>query len=181
MAWYWLVPVLSSIVYLLSMIAVNANRTGDVPRAAPWLRYYALIEVCTVPMFLLGWDWGRWLVSSNISFAFLWLAVDDRLLPQLVPWHVWYTRLQGATALQLAPRRIDRLERAVALSRAQVAQIEALVEQLVYFIRKQRWFAIAAMTIFALTFRIPESGIVTLGGGWIVPVVKMALHWRSAR
>ena len=72
MAWYWLVPVLSSAT-LCAYVAVGIWDDGQSSRrylTARALVLYGVIGAGTIPLFVFGWDWGRWIVAINLGFLF---------------------------------------------------------------------------------------------------------------
>jgi hypothetical protein len=132
MAWFWLVPIAGLMLYSLALVAINLNpQTSSEARYDSfyrWVLCYLTLLGCSVPIFLIARDWGRWLDSVNLSFLILWLSIPP---PTLNPF-----RLANHT---LASR------------------LRALSRTYAEFIQRHTPAAIATMLFFAITFRFPES------------------------
>lgn len=78
MFWYWLVPIMAGALYCLSLASLRIGRKADDSEGElyQWLLCYLALLISTLPMFFLGWDWGRWLASTNISFVILYFAIN---------------------------------------------------------------------------------------------------------
>jgi hypothetical protein len=137
LAWFWLVPLLGLMFYSLTI--VDLNLTGEhherIQSLKGWGMIYGFLFVCLLPAFLLGWDWGRWIASLNLSFLILWLSVPESELPG----HV------RALAPALNPGACSR-----DLGTAIIAEYDSLVHT------KTPW-VVAFLILFAITFRLPEA------------------------
>jgi hypothetical protein len=60
----WLVPLVISIAGVLCYSSVKS--AGDDRSTARGFVTYLLILIGTVPLYVLGWDWGRWLSGANL-------------------------------------------------------------------------------------------------------------------
>ena len=132
MAWFWIVPIAGLMLYSLALVAINLN-----PQAGPetrhdsfyhWVLCYLTLLACSLPIFLIARDWGRWIDSVNLSFLILWLSIPP---PTLNP-------------LSSANRTI-------------AAHIRSASRAYAEFIQRHQPAAIATMLLFAFTFRFPES------------------------
>jgi hypothetical protein len=101
-------------------------------------------------MFLLGWDWGRWILAINFSFVTLWLAIEPQYLGRTVNALLEFFTAQ--ISLQMPAESTKEAAGAFA-----------------GFWLQHRRTLIALMLFFSFTFRVPEC---CLGGSW--PAVDMA-------
>jgi hypothetical protein len=74
-AWYWVLTAAASALYL-AIVALASTRTAELrPVRVRWiLSLYALCLLGSLPLFLLGWDWGRWIAAVNFSVVILTCA-----------------------------------------------------------------------------------------------------------
>jgi hypothetical protein len=73
LVWYWVLGLGASATICLYVAAAPADqRRASLARAAV---LYGALVAGTVPLYLLAWDWGRWIVAANVAFFFLY----DRL------------------------------------------------------------------------------------------------------
>jgi len=134
LAWFWLVPILGLMLYCLTTVALDldANVGERIRNLQCWSQMYAFLFLCVSPAFLIGWDWGRWIANLNLCFLVLWLAISEDYLPQVAPfpkgWRIFSPDL-GAAILAACDS----------------------------FLQRKRAWVIAALVIFAITFRFPES------------------------
>jgi hypothetical protein len=72
--WYWVLGLVASAAICLYVAAAPDpdGRRASLARAAV---LYGTIVAGTAPLYLLAWDWGRWIVAANVAFFFLY----DRL------------------------------------------------------------------------------------------------------
>lgn len=72
--WYWVVGLGASAAICLYVAAAPDpdGRRASLARAAV---LYGTLVAGTAPLYLLAWDWGRWIVAANVAFFFLY----DRL------------------------------------------------------------------------------------------------------
>jgi len=124
---------------LYSLTIVDVNLTGEscerIQSLKRWCWIYVALFVCLLPAFFLGWDWGRWIASLNLSFLVLWLAIPESELPGRVP------ALAPATNPDTSSRD---------LGTAMITAYDSLVH------RKAR-LVVAFLVLFAITFRLPEA------------------------
>jgi len=90
---YWIAAAMASVLYSLTLVSIDIGEHADAKEGelCRWLLCYVTLLACTLPMFVLGWDWGRWLVSTTISFAILYFAIDRMVFPinRLKQYGVW--------------------------------------------------------------------------------------------
>jgi hypothetical protein len=149
MAWFWLVPIICLMLYCLAVVALDDK--GNSPQSAGefkrWAVTYVVLFMGTVPVFILGWDWGRWVASINLSFLILWLSI----LPTDAP--DWFIRFLREKVVKRHPS---------------ASEAGALAERCLAVVRRRpRWTA-AVLLLFALTFRLPEGPIDALDTEYIV-------------
>jgi hypothetical protein len=74
-AWYWAFMAAASAAYL-AITALASTREPERRRSrVRWvLALYALCLIGALPLFLLGWDWGRWIAAVNLSVVILTCA-----------------------------------------------------------------------------------------------------------
>jgi hypothetical protein len=89
--WYWVVGLAASAAICL-YVAASPDADGRRTSLARAVVLYGAIVAGTAPLYLLAWDWGRWIVAANVAFFFLY----DRLRHLPPP-------LERASA-RLAPR-----------------------------------------------------------------------------
>lgn len=73
MIWYWLMPIVMSAALLAYGTALTMSTAPSDRRIlfARGLVLYGTILVGCLPLFLAGWDWGRWIVGINLAFFFV--------------------------------------------------------------------------------------------------------------
>jgi hypothetical protein len=132
MAWFWLVPIAGLMLFSLALVAINLDPEASLEARDEsfqrWVLCYLTLLACSVPIFFIGRDWGRWIDSVNLSFLILWLSIPP---PTLNPFR---------SANHTLAARLAHLSRTYA-----------------EFIQGHKPAAIAVMLLFALTFRFPES------------------------
>jgi hypothetical protein len=140
--WYWLVPLTMGFLYCLALTSLGKKSRADsaaiYKQTSRWVSCYLTLLICVSPLFLLGWDWGRWLLAANISFVILWLALEPRNLGTIAD---VFPRFSAV----LAP-----LHNAVEL-------LQKAAGTFVDFGYRYRGLLIASMLVFAVTFRVPEA------------------------
>lgn len=157
-AWYWLVPLFGLGFYCLTLAALNEERGPEAEsRFYRWVVCYLTLALCAGPLFILGWDWGRWINSINWSFLILWLSIQPRNLTA-----VGYDRglrLLSTSEEQpflrgwLKPRSSGYLE----------------------FARRHSFVLMGVMFFFAMTFRL-EDVFVSEVQGYILGPGSHLLH-----
>ena len=73
--WYWVFALAASALYLIATVLVYWRERREVHRSAAWV--FTLYGVCLIgalPLFILGWDWGRWIAGVNLSVVILMCA-----------------------------------------------------------------------------------------------------------
>lgn len=78
-AWYWLVPLAASLLYAITWVStdINASNESSHARSASLVQMYLALLLCSLPMYGLGWDWGRWISAVNIAFITLYLIYPE--------------------------------------------------------------------------------------------------------
>jgi hypothetical protein len=154
LVWYWLVPLVGGFVYCLSLTLLETKTqrspTDTFNRTSLWVGCYFTLLIATLPMFLLGWDWGRWILAINFSFVILWLAIEPQYLGRITN-----AFLEFPTAQILLQRPAEATQETAGAFAG--------------FWLQHRRTLIALMLLFSFTFRVPEC---CLGGSW--PAVSMA-------
>ncbi len=78
-AWNWVFIVVASAAYLVSTCFADWREGKEVHRRAAWV--FTLYGIClagSFPLFVLGWDWGRWIAAINLSVVILICAGEFR-------------------------------------------------------------------------------------------------------
>lgn len=154
LVWYWMVPLVGGFLYCLSLTLLGKkskkSATDTFDRTSPWIGCYFTLLIATLPMFLLGWDWGRWILAINFSFVILWLAIEPQYMGRIA------SVFHGFSMPQVLLQKP-----------AEIAQ-ETAGAFAVFWLRHRRTL-IASMLIFSFTCRVPEC---CLGGSW--PAVSIA-------
>ena len=73
--WYWGFALAASGLYLVTTVLVYWRDGREVHRGAAWV--FTLYGVCLIdalPLFIVGWDWGRWIAGVNLSVVILMCA-----------------------------------------------------------------------------------------------------------
>lgn len=69
---------------LFSYYAVVISLAPGGPKAQEgWLRVYLTLVLCMVPMYLMGYDYGRWTADIHIAFLLVWMSSDPGELTHL--------------------------------------------------------------------------------------------------
>jgi hypothetical protein len=148
LAWFWLVPLFGLMLY--SLTVVDLNLTGEpherIQSLKSWGKIYLFLFGCLLPAFFVGWDWGRWIASLNLSFLILWLAVSESELPAGV---------RGS----FSAANPDTCSRN--LGTAMIAAYDSLVH------RKASW-VVAFLVLFAITFRLPEATLQPIDAQYVL-------------
>jgi hypothetical protein len=76
--WVWAsLFALSTLYMAVFVVAIGrrsySNEKDIVLHARTFLRYYLMFSLCTVPLYLIGWDWGRWMSSTNFHFVMFYM------------------------------------------------------------------------------------------------------------
>ena len=85
-AWYYLAPMGILFLYCATLVCLNEGEETSVFRG--WASAYLTLFLCSLPLFLIGLDYGRWVNAVPVTFLILWLSLgSERLaLIPLVPW-----------------------------------------------------------------------------------------------
>lgn len=144
MGWYWLVPVICLMLYCFSILAINTqeNSAQSLRDFKRWVVVYLSVFAGAIPVFLLGWDWGRWVASINLTFLILSLSIVPADLPD---WLIAFPQKWPVRASQAA----------------------MLAERFVGFVQRRRLRIAIVLLLFALTFRLPEGALEPLHSGYI--------------
>jgi len=90
LVWYWVLGLLASLAICLYVAETSRDgeaRDGELRDGGPRenlaraLVLYGTIVAGTLPLYALGWDWGRWIVASNVAFLFLFDRIDHLPAP----------------------------------------------------------------------------------------------------
>jgi hypothetical protein len=139
MAWFWLVPACGLMLYSLTLVGLNLDAgAGQKERGQEfygWVVCYLTLAVCSLPIYVPGRDWGRWMNCVNLSFLILWMSIPRPLLARIVPQR-W--------------TEDPRTEFYLGRFRGAVTRYGGLVA-------RHKTAAALAMFFFAMTFRFPES------------------------
>ena len=78
MAWYWLAPLLFCAAILIYLaVTTGEGAPGEHRRqAGRAVVVLGAILVGTLPLFPLGWDWGRWIVFATMAFLLVFDRID---------------------------------------------------------------------------------------------------------
>jgi hypothetical protein len=92
--WYWGFIIVASAVYFAGLC--QAVR-GDVRQAMAWTgTVYAAGLAASLPLFLIGLDWGRWISATNVSVAMLVCAGEFKQpLPREIVLPRWAARISS--------------------------------------------------------------------------------------
>jgi hypothetical protein len=95
MAWYWLVPLVFSIALCIYLAVTTAkdHPGGRRLTAGRALVLYGALLTGALPLFALGWDWGRWIAFTTVAFLVVFDGIDRMPDP--------LERLAGDVALRL--------------------------------------------------------------------------------
>lgn len=90
--WYWGFIIIASAVYFVGLC--QAVR-GDAREAMGWvITVSAACLAASLPLFLLGLDWGRWISATNVSVALLVCAGEFKQpLPRMIALPRWAGRI----------------------------------------------------------------------------------------
>jgi hypothetical protein len=154
--WYWLIPLVGGFLYCLSLTLLGKKSQGSVTdishQTSLWVNCYLTLLTATLPLFLLGWDWGRWMLAVNFSFVILWLAIEPQNLGKIT------NAIPSSSTTQVSLQKP-----------AEIAQEIAGV--FARFWLRHRRTLIASMLLFSFTFRVPECCI-----GGSSSTMSMAKH-----
>jgi hypothetical protein len=101
MVWYWFFALGVAAAFSVSMFFVD----DPVPAAQPSLQpsdrmgFFLLLTLFSLPLFLLGWDWGRWLAAITMLAVLSGLTLNVETTRAVVP-----------QPLRVPFRSLDRLE-----------------------------------------------------------------------
>jgi hypothetical protein len=90
--WYWGFIIVASAAYFAGLCQAVRR---DVRQAMAWCAtVYAACLAASLPLFLFGLDWGRWISATNVSVALLVCAGEFRQpLPRMVVLPRWAARI----------------------------------------------------------------------------------------
>jgi hypothetical protein len=154
LAWFWLVPLAGLMLYCLALVALNLN-TAQESELSEWAVSYIFLAVCTSPMFIMGWDWGRWLASINLSFLILWLSIPASTLS-----HLSFRMFGRSLACEdHFPTAFELLRRYAAL------------------VRSRKPAFVMVLFVFAMTFRLPEGAMEPHDSEYVVhEAIAVTMH-----
>jgi hypothetical protein len=160
-AWYWLVPMFGLALYCLSLVALNekarvAERESGLYR---WAVCYLTLAVCAAPLFVLGWDWGRWINAINWSFLVVWLSVRPENLVA-----IGYGR---------GPRLLPATEEQPPWFRE---RWKPGLDMYLRFVRRYPVAVMAVLFLFAMTFRLQEVFASDTQGYLVGPAFHLLHH-----
>lgn len=139
MTWFWLIPLVGLMLYCLALVVLNRdakNNSDDHGRDFDrWIGCYLTLAACSLPIFFLGEDWGRWLSSINLSFLILWLSLPASSLPM---------------------PNLDRVK-SIPATRVALQELKKMLHSYAAFVMRHRQAVVGAMLFFAITFRLPET------------------------
>jgi hypothetical protein len=107
-AWNWAFMIVASAGYLVATAFAHKDTVSETHRRAAWAAtLYAICLVGSLPLYIIGWDWGRWIAALNMSVVILICAGEfQNELPVPIgalftPW-VRYSRTLISVILCLA-------------------------------------------------------------------------------
>ncbi len=103
----------------------------------PWIGCYGVIFAGTIPAYILGWDWGRWVDATSTTFLLVWLALREQ---DVAPF--------AAQAAQPFRPQLQRHQVSSRIARAAQAWSR--------FVEAHRTATLSVLLLFALTFHLPE-------------------------
>jgi hypothetical protein len=83
-AWYWVFAIAASAAYLVATSFAYQRKGSDyVNRQAGWVfTVYVICLAGAIPLFVIAYDWGRWIAAINLSVVMLMCAGEcNRELP----------------------------------------------------------------------------------------------------
>jgi hypothetical protein len=166
MAWWYLAPIMLLLTYCCGLVALGMDESkADSSSLWRWFCCYVTLMLCAMPMFVLGWDWGRWINCVDISFVIVWLSVPDGELADL-----W-------SGLSL-----PHLRNWVARHRVRL-RFEHLLAYVMSVAKQHPGVSVSALLLFALTFHLPSQFlsdsyifIGRTGTDWIVSTLQAMRH-----
>jgi hypothetical protein len=138
MAWWYFAPLVLMMLYCLTLVILNLQKEAGGKTVVAWLGCYGWIFLGALPMFALGWDWGRWAAGISTCFLIVWLSVREEEL------------LQTSTLFS-----INRLRR-WGTEHAALERLTHVADVGVRIVRRHTGAAVFVLTALAVTLRIPE-------------------------
>jgi hypothetical protein len=123
--WWYLAPAALLVLYVSCLVSLSENRF---PQSSSWSWCLVALSVGAFPMFLLGVDWGRWILMILMSFLIVWFSLGSERLA---------TR---------RPAMMNRFE----------LKMQSFEQVIRNFVQAHRGLTLTALIFFTLTFRMPE-------------------------
>ncbi len=143
LAWWHLAPVALLFGYCSVLIGLNISPVrADGEGLLRWLRCFGILALGNLPIYFIGFDWGRWISSLFFSYLLVWLSVQDDELFVPLP-RLRFNVMRG----WLAKRGFQSLPVELASSAVRLVQRNCAA-------------TVSLLLLFALTFRLPELGLV---------------------
>src|SRR5262249_41608719 len=71
-AWNWAFIIVASAGYLVATGFAHKGPVKDAYRRAAWVAtLYGICLAGSLPLYIIGWDWGRWIAAVNMSVVIL--------------------------------------------------------------------------------------------------------------
>lgn len=93
--WYWVFTILATCLFVQALPLCRRGEEGDLLQVSKgWVGTYLVLAALISPMFVLGMDWGRWIVDLNVTYVILFLALSAPPIPpevssRVVPSWLW--------------------------------------------------------------------------------------------
>lgn len=90
---------------LSTLLSVDEDGQQPVEQTSQWkhstlirFKYFLIPLLCSLPLYILGWDWGRWFAVISINFAIIALSkelgyMEAKTLPINNSFFNWLTRI----------------------------------------------------------------------------------------
>lgn len=78
--WWYFGPWLCLFAYYAMVVSLAP---GGEKAQSGWFRCYITLVILMVPMYLMGYDYGRWTADIHIAFLLVWMASDPGELTQV--------------------------------------------------------------------------------------------------
>jgi hypothetical protein len=71
-AWNWVFFIVASAGYLIATAFAQKGPLNEAYRRAAWVAtLYGICLAGSLPLYIIGWDWGRWIAAVNMSVVIL--------------------------------------------------------------------------------------------------------------
>jgi hypothetical protein len=71
-AWNWAFIIVASAGYLVATALADRGPVNEAYRRAAWVAtLYGICLAGSLPLYIIGWDWGRWIAALNMSVVIL--------------------------------------------------------------------------------------------------------------